>query len=558
MAVDGGTASKDSAAVSTIPSREPAEGAIRDWRFWLIIVSLMLSTFIFALETVAIGNALPIIVNELRGSQFVWVGSSYSLAASAFLPMTGSLSHIFGRRDVILVALLLFAIGSAVAGSASSMSILILGRSAYISPIQGVGGGGITSVSQIILSDLVPLRERGTFSGILAIAFTIACCIGPVVSGALAQHGQWRWLFYLNIPICGAAGALTLVFLKLKIPPGSLREKAKHMDWIGNFLVISSTTAVVIALTWGGIQFPWNSAKVIVPLILGLVGLGLFLLYDATRAGTPMVPFLLISNRTSLSGHLQTFLNQIITCVTIYYLPVYFQGCKDASPIASGVDCFGIAATASPTAIITGITVTKSSKYRPQLWFAWSLSLIGCGLLSSLNADDSRAKAIGYQILVGIGIGMIYLATYFPVLAPLPISENTRALAFFVFLRNFALVWGITIGGTILQNELRKNLPAEFVSAFGEDTQIAYAAIPQIPSLPQPLKDEVRRAFADSVRVIWQVLTGISGLGLLISLAMKGLPLHTSTDEDWGMQERKDVVTKEVTSSDSSSAVNQA
>ncbi|TFY67591.1 hypothetical protein EVG20_g3888 [Dentipellis fragilis] len=276
-----------------------------------------------------------------------------------------------------------------------------------------------------------------------------------------------------------------------------------------------------------------------------------------------MVPFLLMSNRTGLSGFIQTFLNQIIMLATTYYLPVYFQACKDAGPIASGVDIFGLACTVAPLSLIAGATVTKSAQYRPQIWFGWALLMLGCGLLSSLDADSSRSKGIGYQVLVGSGLGIVYVATYFPVLAPLPVTENARALAFFVFLRNFAVVWGITIGGTILQNELRKNLPVEFASTFTESTQIAYAVIPQIPDLPQPLKDEVRRAFADSVRVIWQVLTGISGMGLLVSLAMKGLPLHTSTDQEWGMQERKgathgDKVMKKTESSEVSIAVDSA
>ncbi|TFY71509.1 hypothetical protein EVG20_g1500 [Dentipellis fragilis] len=533
MSTDSGSSTRISAAASLTPHRESGDAAVRDWKFWLIMLSLMLSTFIFALEAVAVGNALPAIVHRFHSTQFVWVGSAYSLAACAFLPLTGAVAQIFGRRAVMFSALAFFAIGSAVCGAASSMNIFIAGRI-----IQGVGGGGITSISQIILSDLVPLCERGTFSGLLAIAFTIASCIGPVVAGSFAQRGQWRWIFYLNIPICAVTGILTLAFLKLKTPSGSMRAKLKSIDLIGNILIVASTTAIVIGLTWGGIQYSWSSAEVVTPLVLGLVGLCTFYTYEATLAATPM----------------------IILITTAYYLPVYFQACKGASPIASGVDVFGLAGTAAPMAVVAGLTITKSARYRPQIWFAWALSTIGCGLLSLLDADSSRAKAIGYQVLVGFGLGIVYVGTYFPILAPFPVTESTRALALFVFFRNFAAVWGITIGGSILQNELRKRLPAKFSSTFTDGTQIAYAVIPQIPDLPQPLKDEVRRAFADSVRLIWQVLTGISGLGFLVSLVMKGLPLHTSTDEEWGMQERKDsdVEVKESEKSDILTPVNNA
>ncbi|TFY71508.1 hypothetical protein EVG20_g1505 [Dentipellis fragilis] len=210
---------------------KPGDAPARDWRFWLIFVSLMVSTFMFALEAVAVGNALPSIVHRFNGTQFIWVGCARGWYPRLRTPLTRSrsstLPKIAGRRAVMLGALAFFAVGSAVSGAASSMNVLIVGRT-----IQGVGGGAIVSVTQIILSDLVPLRERGTFSGLIAIAFTIASCIGPVVGGSLAQNGQWRWLFYLNIPISGVTAALTLAFLKLKTPPGSAKDKLKYMDWM--------------------------------------------------------------------------------------------------------------------------------------------------------------------------------------------------------------------------------------------------------------------------------------------------------------------------------------
>ena len=126
--------------------------------------------------------------------------------------------------------------------------------------------------------------------------------------------------------------------------------------------------------------------------------------------------------------------------VSIDWLPVYFQGCKDAGPIASGVDSFGLSFSISPTCIITGITVQKSGKYRPQMWFAWCIMILGTGLLSYLDADGSRGQSFGFQILAGVGLGIIYVAAYFPVLAPIPVTKSTPALAFHTFLRNFAQV----------------------------------------------------------------------------------------------------------------------
>ncbi|KAF8587989.1 iron permease [Ramaria rubella] len=506
----------------------------RDFSFWLIFLSIAMSLFIAALELSAVSTALPVIVSDLQGSQFVWVGSAYALSATAFLPMSGGLSQVFGRRPVMLGSLLTFAIGSALCGAATDMNFLIAGRT-----VQGLGGGGLASLTQIILSDLVPLRERGMFNGLIGIAWAVASGIGPVIGGAFSQSGEWRWLFYLNIPVCGIVAILVFFFLRLRTPTGAFKDKMARMDWIGNLLVVASTSACMIGLTWGGIQFAWISAHVLVPLILGIVGLVFFMYYEIKVAEHPIVPFSILSSATGISGYLQTFIMPIVLLAVLFldYLPVYFQACKAASPIASGVDLFGIAFSLAPMGTLSGISVAKSHQYRPQLWLAWGLIILGTGLLSTLRVDSSRGMIIGFQIIAGSGLGIVGTTSYFPVLAPLPVSANAKALAFFTFCRNFAQIWGITVGGALLQNELKHRLPPGFISAFPEGTAIAYAAIPSIPALEQPLRDEVRQAFAESLRVVWTALIGVGGLGLIVSLGMKRLPLHTDMDKDWGIVE---------------------
>ncbi|KAH7907493.1 major facilitator superfamily domain-containing protein [Hygrophoropsis aurantiaca] len=508
----------------------------RGWRFWLIFISIASSLFLAALELASVATALPRIVDDLHGTQFVWVGSAYALAATAFVPLSGALAQAFGRRSVMLLALFLFTAGSAVCGAATSLNMLIAGR-----VIQGIGGGSIASVTQIILSDLVPLHKRGTYSGLIGISWGIASGIGPVVGGAFAESGNWRWLFYMNIPICLAIGAFVLIFLRLRTPDLTWREKFDRLDFVGNLLVAASTTSVVIALTWGGIQYPWSSPRVLVPLVLGIVGLFGFLAYESKYPKYPIVPFSLMSTATGLSGFLQTFILPIGVMASVYYVPVYFQACMSASPIASGVDRFGAVFTLAPAGIVAGASVTRSGGYRVQLWIAWSLVVVGMAMLSTLDADSSRAYAVAIQIIGGCGAGAISTTTYFPALAPLDVSQNAQALAFFAFLRNFAQVWGITIGGTILQNQLHARLPPTFTSQFPEGTAIAYSIIPIISTLEEPLKTQVRVAFAESLRVIWRVFIGIGGMGLLASLPMKALPLHTAVDKNWGFEhEEKD------------------
>ncbi|KAK7059979.1 iron permease [Favolaschia claudopus] len=502
----------------------------RDMRFWLIFLSLCVCGFITALEMGVISAALPTIVDDLHGSQFMWVGSAYALGATALLPFSGGLAQLFGRRPVLLGSLALFAVGSVVCGAAKSMNTLIAGRT-----IQGLGGGGIISLSQIVVADLVPLRERGSFNGLITLAYSVGCGISPIVGGSLAATGQWRWIFYLNVPICGLAAVLVVAFLRLRTPPGTLREKLQRIDYIGNILVVGATTSTVLALTWGGIQFSWGSANILVPLIVGLCGLAVFLIYEARFAAHPMVPFDVMSTRTGLSGYAQTFFTSMILITIIYYLQVYFQACYNVSPTAAGVDGLGVAFITAPVGLFAGIVIQKTHSYRVPLWIGWIWIVVGIALLGTLDADTSRGKAIGYSIIAAIGMGTLILGSYFPVLAPVSVTKNAHALAFFVFLRNFSLVWGVTVGGTVLQNQLHKRLPAEFAAQFPGGVEIAYAAIPLIRTLEEPLKTQVRNAFADSLKIVWWVTTGIAGLGLLCSLGMKHYPLHTSVDKDWGL-----------------------
>ncbi|KAH8108240.1 iron permease [Phellopilus nigrolimitatus] len=501
---------KDSyAALVTVSQPSVPKAKERGFRFWMCMASIMLSSFVMAMDLTGIATALPVIVSELHGEQFEWVGSAYALSATAFLPLSGGLAQVFGRRLSMLLQLFLFALGSALCGASTSMNFLIAGRT-----VQGIGAGGISSLSQIIISDLVPLHERGTFNALLALAYAMSSGIATIIAGALAQHGQWRWFFYMNLPFCAISAIITAIFVRIEAPRGSFKDKLFSLDWIGNLIVVASTTAVIIALTWGGIQFPWSSARVLVPLILGLFGLVAFVAYDAKFPSLPL-----------------GFFTNFYMMGLFYYLPVYFQGCKDASPTRSGVLVLTTALTTMPFGIISGISVAKLGKYRPQLWLAWACLVVAAGLFSTLHADTVLSASVGFQVISSLGIGILLTCSFFPILAPISLSLNANALAFFMFTRFFSQSWGVSAGGTVLQNELKKRLPADFIAQFPRGTSVAFSIIPIIPQLDEPLKTAVQIAFAESLRVLWQVLVGVAALGLLSSLLMKGLSLQKPAGE---------------------------
>ncbi|KIP05339.1 hypothetical protein PHLGIDRAFT_25152 [Phlebiopsis gigantea 11061_1 CR5-6] len=494
------------------------------------MLALIVSTFLSALDLTAIGTALPTIVADLSGGEdFSWAGSAYALSSTAVLPLSGSLADIFGRRPVMLGAIIFFALGSALDGAAQNMNMLIAART-----VQGVGGGAIISLTEIIISDLVPLAERGIFQGIIGLTWALACGVGPPLGGVIAG-ANWRWLFYMNLPLSGIALVLVWFFLSVRTPDGSMREKFARIDFLGNAIVISGTTLAVVGLTFGGVRFPWSSAQVLAPLLIGLALIVGFVFYEAKVPREPTVPWIVLSNRTTVGGYIAAFVHGLTSISIIYYIAVYFQAVLGDSSTHSGVDELPLALIISLFALVAGAFIQITQKYRPFSLAGWIFIMVGFGIASIFKADSTTAQMVGYQVVVAAGIGLLYTAPVFPILAPLPVDRTAPALAFFAFVRAFAQTWGITISATILQNELKNKLPAAFVAQFPGGVEIAYAAIPVIRDLPEPLRTQVRVAFADSMSTIWKVMTGICALGLLSVFILKEIPMPTHKDDKYGL-----------------------
>ncbi|KAJ7590092.1 major facilitator superfamily domain-containing protein [Mycena floridula] len=535
-APDTAQPAQPASVASRLPLAETTD-IVAPHRIALLLIPVCLAIFLTAFETMAVTTALPTIVHALGdfpASDFVWAGSCYLLAAAAVLPLSGTLSQIFGRKPVILSALVAFAIGSALCGAANGRSLFLFGRT-----VQGIGSGGIVALTSLIVADLVPLSQRGKATAQLGLAWCLACFIGPIIGGELAQNGAWRWLFYLNIPLCALSGGLIWYFLHLRGPGHTLREKVARIDWVGNFIVIGGTTSTTIALTWGGSVYNWTSFHVLVPLCIGLCALGLFALYEKMVPNEPTMPIYLLSNMTSLSGYLQTFLiNCILTCFA-YYLPVYYQACKSASPTTSAVDVFGLTIALTVSSVAGSISVVTFQKYRPQLWVSWALLMLGSGLMSTLtSAGVNIWQSIGFAIIVGAAVGTLFTVSVFPIMAPLPVAANAHAVALAMFFRMFGQVWGVTVGGTVLQNQLQHRLSADILPGSISAGDLTYALVAVIEDLPEDVRLEVQTAFAAALATLWRVVIGFAGAGLLSSFLMRNVPMHIHTDEAWALKEK--------------------
>lgn len=483
---------------------------------------------------------MPSILKDLGSSDaYMWIANAYFLTMTAFQPLYGQTANIFGRRSLTLLAVFLFLAGSAVSGSAPNLGALITGRA-----IQGVGGGGINILIEIIVADLVPLRERPKFISYIFISYTIAVILGPVIGGLLAQNVTWRWVFYLNLPIAGVGFVLLACVLRVRYTKDSARNSLKRVDLAGNTLLVASVIAVLLALTWGGDQYPWSSWRTLVPLILGLLGLSAFLWVESTTLiPEPTMPIRLFANRTSLGGYALTFVHGMLTYWLSYFLPVYFQAVKNTGPIRSGVDILPLAALSMPFAIVAAVFVTKSGHYREWFFLGMALLAIASGLLTRLDDNSSTAYWAVCQCIGGAGIGVLTTTTLPAIQAPLTEVDQAITTATWGFVRSFGGVWGVAIPAAVFNsrvNQLVSGIDDEEVRAAlrngGAYALASTGGITDTEKWSPEVGMRVKNVYVESLKRCWQVALGFSLLGFIISFWIQDVALRTNLETEFGLQ----------------------
>ncbi|KAJ6115785.1 hypothetical protein N7523_006202 [Penicillium sp. IBT 18751x] len=486
----------------------------------LSFAAMMCLSLMAALDGSSISVTLQSIANELDASaiQAFWTGTSYLLCCAIFQPIIGSLSMIFGRKLFILLSILFFFIGALVAGTAHNMLHLLIGRS-----LQGVGGGGIITLTGVMIADFVPLKERAKYFGILSAMWALGSVIGPVIGGCFAEKSTWRWIFYINFPFIGIGSALLMFYFPHLPRTDTLSAQLRQIDFPGMFLFVASISSFLIPLSWGGIMYPWSSWHTLVPLVLGALGLFAFAIYESRRAIHPLISPALFRDRStiiSLAGF--SALGFLLWC-GLYYLPLHYQAVQGYSPIITGVALFPATLTVAPIAAVTGLMITATGRYRWAIWGGLALSTIGFGLLCLLRVNTSIPAWIFLDLVSGIGLGMVVPAVAFAVQASAPPQLVPLAITLSTFFRSFGQSLGVAIGGAIFENRVKLALSAyphltEFASRYGRD---AFGVIPLLQTADQTTTYEIRSAYVESLRVVWAVSCAVSGTTLVVSLFVK-------------------------------------
>ena len=267
-------------------------------RLWIIIAAEYLSLFIAALDQTITATALPTISAELHsGSGYIWIGGAYLLANASFAPIWVSLSDIWGRKPVHLVAIAVFAVGSVICATAPSMRVLVAGRA-----IQGSAGGALLQLVTVTISDLFSLHHRSLVLGFLEFVWALAGGIGPILGGTFTEKVSWRWNFWINLPICGVTFVLLAVYLDVHNPKTNTKDGLKAIDWMGSLTIIGFVLMLLIGLDLGGTFFPWTSPRVIALIVAGCVMAGMFVVTQRKLARSPLMPTRIFSVPSNIAS----------------------------------------------------------------------------------------------------------------------------------------------------------------------------------------------------------------------------------------------------------------
>ncbi|KAK3072219.1 hypothetical protein LTR53_007211 [Teratosphaeriaceae sp. CCFEE 6253] len=506
-------------------------------RFYLAFSALAALSLVVALDGTSISVALPVIAKALDGSatDAFWAGTSFLLSSTVFQPIFAAFSHIFGRKNLTLLAVAFFLAGTLIAGLARDMPMMLVGRS-----VQGIGGGGITTLTAILITDLVPLRYRGQWIGVLGAMWAVGSVSGPVVGGSLAKPSLWPWIFYLNLPFIAISFLLVWLFIRLKGSSMSLRLKLLRADWVGSVVFAASMTSILIPITWGGVQYDWMSWRVIAPVGFGHCGLIILAYHERFVAQEPIIQYKVFANRTTNIAYLTTALHGMVLWCLLYYQPLYFEAVRGFSPVISGVALFPATFTVAPMAIVPGIVISKFGRYRWAIWGGWALTTLGVGFLCAVDIDTQLVQIVLTDLATGMGLGSLFPALQFQLQSAADAKHLGTSVAMFAFFRGLGQTMGIAIGGNIFQNALTAKLKQQPLFAANAEA-LAKDATGVVQWLQHEPNGEartvMRTAFTDSIRIVYIVIAGFALVATVASAFVKHYDMDRALETEQSLVE---------------------
>lgn len=368
--------------------------------------SLYISIFLVALDRTIIGPAIPAITNQFHSLDDVgWYGSAYMLTSCGFILLYGRVYTFFPTKTVFLSGILMFEAGSAVCGAANSSLVLIIGRA-----IAGFGSSGIFTGAILIMLNTIPLHKRPMLQGLFGACFGVASVTGPLLGGAFTgSKATWRWCFYINIPLGGITIVVVLLMLHLeenKPRMKTWKETFKHLDPVGTVLFLPAITCLLLALEWGAAEYAWNNPRIIALLCVFAVLFTAFVAWQCfTRKTTATVPARILFQRSVAFGGASQFCVGATMLTVSMYVPLWFQAIKGTSAMKSGIDMIPLVLSVVVGSITSGALVQRLGYYTPFMIVGSCLMAVGAGLITTWDMGTQSSKWIGFQVILGLGVG---------------------------------------------------------------------------------------------------------------------------------------------------------
>jgi EmrB/QacA subfamily drug resistance transporter len=493
----------------------------------VIFVGLMLGMLVAAVSQTIVSPAMPVIVSELGGIEhYSWIATSALLVSAVTVPVIGKLSDVYGRRGFYIAGLVVFMLGSILAGAAQGFWWLVAARA-----VQGFGMGTIMPLSQTIIGDIISARERGRYMGYIGAVFGVASIAGPLAGGWITDNFSWRWLFYVNLPFGVAALAFILAYLH--IPHVPRRHK---LDYAGFVALPIALVAVLLATTWGGTTYPWGSWQIVSLYAAGVVVLIGFLVNEY-YAAEPVLPLRLWKNSVFTLSNVSNMTIAMTMFGAIFFIPVYAQGVIGVNVTNSGAVLIPLTASMIVVSIVVGRLITRTGRYKGLMLAGLLVMAGGYFLLTRLEYGSTQTDLTLDMIVVGLGLGAV-LQTYTLVVqnatsrGDLGVATSTTQLS-----RSLGATLGTAVFGTIMTNGMRteipKHLPAQALrgpqaAELSDGSGVGAVLDPNtLGQLPDAVATGIREGLAAAMHPVFVAGLPIIAIALVATLFIKELPLRT-------------------------------
>ncbi|KAF5023554.1 hypothetical protein F66182_4421 [Fusarium sp. NRRL 66182] len=525
---------------STNPSVEEKKST-KSWPFYLAFLGLNINALIYSLDATILSVAIPAspqIAEDLNGTtlESFWAGISYILCVVVTQPLYTTVSDVVGRILPLYFAILLFSIGSVVFATANHMTVVIVGR-----VLQGLAGGGLDTLSEIVVADMTTLQERSLYLGLMALPIAAGSVLGPSLGAVFSSSVSWRWIGWINLPCLGVSFILLAFFLHLKPIGETLASKIKRLDWAGIALYSVGTVLFVLPISWAGTLYAWKSWETLVTLLLGIAFLAGFAIYERWPVA-PVMPYRLLASTSVKMTLLSNFALGAMLFTLLQYVPFYYQAVQLETVIGSAVSML-------PTNIISVLSAVGGviiigiigSGYRWGILLFWVMATVGSGLLILLDQRSGSSMRLGLPVICSAGIGALMRLLHLPMQAGVSdVNDTGLAIGILLTFRLMGGLIGLVVGSTIFSNVFASSIPslAELPDSLAvlQDADKAVGFIPQLRTLDLPgeVLDPVLRAYLAALRAIFYTMTGFGGLGLLSSFFIRE---HSLEKKELGRQQ---------------------